>query len=89
MLFSTREKEGITLARKDVDMTQGNILKHYLSFAAPLALGLLFQQLYNAVDAAVIGNFGPPNALGAVTSTGSIVNMLIGTMACPWGRALC
>ena len=66
------------MARKDVDMTQGNILKHYLSFAAPLAVGLLFQQLYNAVDAAIIGNFGPENALGAVTSTGSIVNMLIG-----------
>ena len=66
------------MARKDVDMTQGNILKHYLAFAAPLAVGLLFQQLYNAVDAAIIGNFGPENALGAVTSTGSIVNMLIG-----------
>ena len=60
------------MARKDVDMTQGNILKHYLAFAAPLAVGLLFQQLYNAVDAAIIGNFGPENALGAVTSTGSI-----------------
>lgn len=66
------------MARKDVDMTQGNILKHYLAFAAPLAVGLLFQQLYNAVDAAIIGNFGPENALGAVTSTGSIINMLIG-----------
>jgi len=78
MLFSTQEKEGITLARKDVDMTRGSILKHYLAFAAPLAVGLLFQQLYNAVDAAIIGNFGPENALGAVTSTGSIINMLIG-----------
>lgn len=66
------------MARKDVDMTQGNILRHYIAFAAPLALGLLFQQLYNTVDAAVIGHFGPENALGAVTSTGSIVNMLIG-----------
>lgn len=65
------------MARKDVDMTQGNILKHYLSFAAPLAVGLLFQQLYNTVDAAVIGNFGPENALGAVTATGSIANMLV------------
>ena len=78
MLFLIQEKEGITLARKDVDMTQGNILKHLLKFAAPLAVGLLFQQLYNAVDAAIIGNFGPENALGAVTSTGSIINMLIG-----------
>ncbi len=59
-------------------MTQGGIIKHYLAFAAPLAVGLLFQQLYNAVDAAVIGNFGPPNAIGAVTSVGSIINMLIG-----------
>ena len=66
------------MARKDVDMTQGNILRHYIGFAAPLALGLLFQQLYNTVDAAVIGHFGQANALGAVTSTGSIVNMLIG-----------
>ena len=66
------------MARKDVDMTQGSILRHYIGFAAPLALGLLFQQLYNTVDAAVIGHFGPPNALGAVTSTGSIVNMMIG-----------
>ena len=59
-------------------MTRGNILRQYIEFAAPLALGLLFQQLYNTVDAAVIGNFGSPNALAAVTSTGSIVNMLIG-----------
>ncbi len=66
------------MSRKDVDMTQGGIIKHYLAFAAPLAVGLLFQQLYNAVDAAVIGNFGPPNAIGAVTSVGSIINMLIG-----------
>lgn len=66
------------MARKDVDMTQGSIFRHFIGFAAPLALGLLFQQLYNTVDAAVIGHFGPPNALGAVTSTGSVVNMLIG-----------
>ena len=66
------------MARKDVDMTQGSILRHYIGFAAPLMLGLLFQQLYNTVDAAVIGHFGPENALGAVTSTGSIINMMIG-----------
>lgn len=71
-------KEGITLARNDVDMTQGNILKHYLAFAAPLALGLLFQQLYNTVDTIVVGRFVSEEALAAVGSTGSIINMLIG-----------
>ena len=74
------------MARKDVDMTQGSILRHYIGFAAPLMLGLLFQQLYNTVDAAVIGHFGPENALGAVTSTGSIVNMMIGIFN---GLSLC
>ena len=71
-------KEGITLARKDVDMTQGRILTHYLKFAAPLALGLLFQQLYNTVDTIVVGRFVGEEALAAVGSTGSIINMLIG-----------
>ena len=66
------------LARKDVDMTHGHILKHYISFAAPLALGLLFQQLYNTVDTMVIGQFEGETALAAVGSTGSIINMLIG-----------
>lgn len=66
------------MARKDVDMTQGNILKHYISFAAPLLLGLLFQQMYNAVDTMVVGQFVGETALAAVGSTGTIVNMLIG-----------
>ncbi len=78
MLYLVCRKKGITLARKDVDMTQGNILRHYLMFAAPLALGLLFQQLYNTVDTIVVGRFVGEEALAAVGSTGSIINMLIG-----------
>ena len=37
-----------------MDMTQGVIWKQLLYFAAPLALGLLFQQLYNTVDSIVV-----------------------------------
>ncbi|MDD6051508.1 MAG: MATE family efflux transporter [Clostridiales bacterium] len=66
------------MARKDVDMTQGSILRHYLKFAAPLALGLLFQQLYNTVDTIIVGRFVGEESLAAVGSTGSIINMLIG-----------
>lgn len=76
--METYRKKGITLARKDVDMTQGSILRHYLMFAAPLALGLLFQQLYNTVDTIIVGRFVGEEALAAVGSTGSIINMLIG-----------
>ena len=37
-------------AGRDVDMTQGSIPRHILTFAFPLLLGNLFQQLYNTVD---------------------------------------
>ena len=32
-------------ARRDVDMTQGSIVRHIICFAFPLLLGNLFQQL--------------------------------------------
>lgn len=63
---------------KAADMTQGNILRQYINFALPLTVGLLFQQLYSAVDSVVVGNFVGETALGAVGSTGNIINMLIG-----------
>lgn len=46
-----------------VDMTQGTPWKQILRFALPLLLGNLLQQLYNTVDAAVVGNFVGSEAL--------------------------
>lgn len=66
------------MARKDIDMTRGDSLRQIISFALPLTLGLLFQQLYSAVDMVVVGNFVGKEALAAVGCTTSIVNMLIG-----------
>ena len=31
--------------KRDVDMTEGNITRHIISFALPLLIGNLFQQL--------------------------------------------
>ncbi len=67
-----------SLRRKDVDMTQGNIAKHIISFALPLLLGNIFQQLYNTVDTWVVGNFASNEAYSAVGNVGPIINMLIG-----------
>ena len=64
------------MARKDADMTQGDIWRHFLSFSVPLAIGLLFQQLYNTVDSVVVGQYVGQEALAAVGSTGSIINMI-------------
>ena len=63
---------------KDVDMTQGNITRHIISFALPLLMGNVFQQLYNTVDTWVVGNFVSNEAFSAVGTVGPIVNMLIG-----------
>lgn len=64
--------------KKTRDMTQGTIWKHLVAFALPLMLGNLFQQLYNTVDSIVVGNFVSKQALAAVGSTTSIINMLVG-----------
>ena len=64
--------------RKDVDMTQGNITRHIITFAIPLLIGNVFQQLYNMVDTWVVGNYVSNEAFSAVGSVGPIINMLIG-----------
>jgi len=64
--------------KRDVDMTEGNILRHIVSFALPLLIGNIFQQLYNTVDTWVVGNFVSNEAYSAVGTVGPIVNMLIG-----------
>ena len=64
--------------RKDVDMTEGNITRHIISFALPLLIGNVFQQLYNTVDTWVVGNYVSNEAFSAVGSVGPIINMLIG-----------
>ena len=62
-------------------MTQGSIAGHLITFALPLLLGNLFQQLYNTVDTWVIGNYASNEAFAAVGSVSPIVNMLIGTFS--------
>ena len=67
--------------RMDRDMTEGNIWKHMLRFSMPMALGLLFQQLYNTVDTLVVGRFVGQQAQAAVGSTGPIINTIVGFCA--------
>ena len=59
-------------------MTEGPIWKKIVSFAIPLFLGNLFQQLYNTADSLIVGNFLGSNALAAVSSSGSLIFLLVG-----------
>ena len=61
-----------------MSMTEGKVWKILIRFAFPLILGNLFQQLYNAVDSLVVGNFCGNEALAAVSYSGSMQHLLIG-----------
>lgn len=60
------------------DLTKGSIVKAIILFSIPLLIGNLFQQLYNAVDSYVVGNYVGKVALAAVGASTPIINMLIG-----------
>lgn len=61
------------------DLTTGPILKKLIVFFLPIAAGTLFQQLYNAVDALVVGKYVGTGALAAVGgSPAQIINLIIG-----------
>lgn len=63
---------------KTRDMTTGSPVRHILAFAVPLFGGLIFQQLYNLVDSAIVGRLLGASALGAVGSTSCMHFMIIG-----------
>lgn len=61
------------------DLLNGVIWQQILLFFFPVLFGTLFQQLYNTVDAVVVGNYIGKQALGAVGgSTGTVISLLVG-----------
>lgn len=55
------------------DMTQGPIWRKLFPFALPIIFSMVTQQLYNLVDAVIVGRFLGSAQLGAVGNAGSIV----------------
>ncbi len=60
-----------------MDMLNGPMLRKMLLFALPLAAGSILQQLFNAVDVAVVGRFASSQALAAVGANAPVVGLLI------------
>ena len=54
------------MAVSQKSMTQGTIWKQMVVFALPIFFSNLFQQLYNAADSLIVGNFLGSEALAAV-----------------------
>ena len=60
-------------------ITEGRISQQLLLFFFPILFGTFFQQLYNTVDAIVVGQYLGTEALAAVGGgTGTAINLLIG-----------
>lgn len=63
-----------------MSMTTGNVKRVMLSFAMPVFLSQLFQQLYNAADSLIVGNLLGKQALAAVSSSASLLQLLTSLM---------
>ena len=59
-------------------ITEGVIWKQLLLFFFPILIGTFFQQLYNTVDTIIVGQFVGTEALAAVGTTGTVINLLVG-----------
>ncbi len=62
----------------DVDLIHGPIFQSLITFALPLFVSNIFQQLYNTVDTMVVGNYLGDVSLAAIGSCTSIYDLLVG-----------
>lgn len=58
-------------------LTQGNIVKSLLVFTTPLILSDMFQQIFNWVDAFIVGNTEGELALAGIGATTSLYNFFV------------
>ncbi len=61
----------------EMDMCHGPLLGKILLFALPVVLSGVLQLLFNAMDVVVVGRFAGSQALAAVGSNTSLVNLIV------------
>ena len=66
-----------TRKRRNIDMLNGPLAGPIILFALPLALSSMLQQLFNAADTAVVGRFASSQAMAAVGSNSSVINLVV------------
>lgn len=59
------------------NLTEGNIKRELFILMLPLLLGNILQQLYNTIDAIIVGRFVSQTAFAAVGVAGTIMNLFI------------
>ncbi len=64
-------------AKYEIDMINGPLLGKIIIYALPLMASGILQLAFNAVDLIVIGQYEGGNALAAVGSTSSLINLMV------------
>lgn len=59
------------------ELTVGNPYRLIVSFAMPVMLSQIFQQLYNTADTFIVGRFLGTEPLAAVSSSGTLIFLLV------------
>ena len=68
---------GTKLRGKDIDILSGPIGRGLLRLAIPIALTQMLQQLFNAADIAVVGQFSGRNAMAAIGGTSPLIGLVV------------
>lgn len=62
---------------KKKSMTEGPLVPRIIQFILPLMLTGILQLLYNMADSIIVGRWEGSNALAAVSSVGSLINLIL------------
>ena len=65
------------LKTREIDMLHGTLWDKIILFALPLALTGFMQQLFNAADVAVLGQYVGKNAMAAVGNNTALIGLLV------------
>ena len=66
------------MKKTSVNLLEGPILRAMITFAIPIMIATIFQQLYNTVDIMIVGRFLGEESLAAVGATAAIFELVVG-----------
>ena len=75
--FLSERDEFIMNISHDNDLLEGSLFKKILLFSLPIMFTNILQLMYNAADMMVVGQWSGPQALAAVSSTGSVTALMV------------
>ena len=74
---ANKEQKKDSSKKYEIDMCNGPLLGKIIVFYLPLMLSGVLQLLFNAADVIVVGQFAGDEALAAVGSNSSLINLLV------------